>query len=53
MYWRWRTEEEGGGVGFEQVNEGMAGREGVPFRCEEWGGACAEPDGGICRSCAR
>jgi len=53
MYWRWRTEEEGGGVGFDQVNEGMAGRGIVPLWCEECGGAFAEADGGICRSCGR
>jgi hypothetical protein len=53
MYWRWRTEEEGGGVGFEQVNEGMARPRIVPFKCAECGGGFAETAGGIWRSCAR
>jgi hypothetical protein len=31
----------------------MAGREVVPFRCEECGGEFAETQGGLCHSCGR
>jgi len=31
----------------------MAGREVVPFKCEECGAEFAEPEGGLCRSCGR
>jgi len=34
----------GVGVRLEYVNEGMSRCEGVPLRCEEWGGAFAEAD---------